>query len=377
MIKSKHLLFAMLCISLTFWGCSKEKVTPTETTEQVKKDDALLTKILKQGFKRQDIVEHEDRYVVQGDIIFYKKEPAPRKTPDNGRIQQARSDYIVAPGYRNISVYLDEGSFSSIDLNGPLNDALNAFNAVGTEIQFSRVYSAGAADIVVVQDPLSLGICGQAGFPFSDGRPFDNVYISEYTLNYYGLTDPSQLTLLVAHELGHCIGFRHTNWQSRGESSAIHIPGTPASDGSSIMNGGTCGVYWGGFSYYDQVGMQVLYTTTPGGTDVLNPGEELLQNESLTSSDGRFTLIMQGDGNLVIYYYNTPLWASNTCCNANINRCAMQGDGNLVLYDVFWNAHWASNTSGYPGGYLIMQNDGNLVIYQNGVPRWASNTCCH
>jgi hypothetical protein len=55
----------------------------------------------------------------------------------------------------------------------------------------------------------------------------------------------------------------------------------------------------------------------------------------------------------------------------------MQSDGNLVLYHVNNAPAWASNTAGKPGSYLIMQNDGNLVIYQPIVPVWASNTVQH
>ena len=40
---------------------------------------------------------------------------------------------------------------------------------------------------------------------------------------------------------------------------------------------------------------------------------------------------------------------------------------------------WASNTDrkGVSPYNLVMQNDGNLVIYdRNGTPTWATNTCC-
>ena len=77
---------------------------------------------------------------------------------------------------------------------------------------------------------------------------------------------------------------------------------------------------------------------------------------------------------LVLYYYNVALWASNTCCNSSINRAVMQGDGNLVLYDTNNTPHWASGTNGYPGAFAAIQSDGNFVIYQNGIARWASNT---
>jgi hypothetical protein len=105
-----------------------------------------------------------------------------------------------------------------------------------------------------------------------------------------------------------------------------------------------------------------------------------------TSCDGRFGLIMQTDGNLVLYEgpcvgtkCGTPLWASNT---VGCGGCAaMQEDGNLVVYDgagrLSGHASWASGTNGNSGAVLALQNDGNLVIYSGSTPIWASNTCCH
>jgi hypothetical protein len=108
-------------------------------------------------------------------------------------------------------------------------------------------------------------------------------------------------------------------------------------------------------------------------SDTLGVGAQLTPGQSIVSSDGRFTMIMQTDGNLVIYLEGTPLWASNTAGKPARN-VIMQGDGNLVIYAPDGTPTWSSNTFGHSGATLIMQNDGNAVIYQAGTPLWSSQT---
>lgn len=106
------------------------------------------------------------------------------------------------------------------------------------------------------------------------------------------------------------------------------------------------------------------YPATPG--NVLAPGQALRVNEYLRSKSGRYTLIYQGDGNLVIYDYSKPIWDSCTSGRLSGGRLVMQTDGNLVIYDDAMYAHWDTGTSQYSGWgcYLMMQDDGNLVIYK-------------
>ncbi len=55
----------------------------------------------------------------------------------------------------------------------------------------------------------------------------------------------------------------------------------------------------------------------------------------------------------------------------------MQTDGNLVLYGPSSSVVWASGTNGHPGARLVIQNDGNLVIYSGSTPLWATGTSGH
>ena len=91
-------------------------------------------------------------------------------------------------------------------------------------------------------------------------------------------------------------------------------------------------------------------------------GERLYEQQYVDSRDGRFRLIYQGDGNLVLYGPSGPVWASNTT-GASAGRAEMQGDGNLVVYDASSTPVWASGTDGHNGAFLSIHENGNLVIY--------------
>jgi hypothetical protein len=86
-----------------------------------------------------------------------------------------------------------------------------------------------------------------AGFP-SGGLPFGTINIGDDIATSFGL---AVTTHVITHELGHCIGFRHTDFFDRSIScggmpenegdaglGAVHIAGTPtdAVHNGSIMN---------------------------------------------------------------------------------------------------------------------------------------------
>jgi hypothetical protein len=123
----------------------------------------------------------------------------------------------------------------------------------------------------------------------------------------------------------------------------------------------------------------------------LNPGDLLF------SATRAFQLILQTDGNLVLYglddtsligalvppppqlilnaAYTKVIWASGTNATDGPVRCNMQTDGNLVLYDKWGDALWSSGTNGQPGVFLRCQDDGNLVMLApNGAVIKSSNT---
>ncbi len=105
--------------------------------------------------------------------------------------------------------------------------------------------------------------------------------------------------------------------------------------------------------------------------DRLDAGRALTVGQSIVSSNSRYRLVYQGDGNLVLYddVDRVVPWASNTG-GTSPSQALMQSDGNFVIYTAPSGVAWATGTSNSSGAYLQLQNDSNLVIYHNGQPIW-------
>ena len=102
-------------------------------------------------------------------------------------------------------------------------------------------------------------------------------------------------------------------------------------------------------------------------------GAVLANNQSIPSCDGRFSLVMQADGNLVLYYQGSAHWATYTHGNGGA-QLVFQADGNLVIYASNHEVLWATYTHGHPQATFAIQNDGNLVIYSQGNALWNSGS---
>ena len=118
--------------------------------------------------------------------------------------------------------------------------------------------------------------------------------------------------------------------------------------------------------------MQYQFEDTPiAATESIS--NQLVNGTSLSSADStpifspdkKSNLVMQTDGNLVLYQKNTPIWSTNTQNKGTAPyKLTMQKDNNLVIYDttskVIWDAGTNTGVSG--SAHLEICNDGNLEI---------------
>lgn len=108
------------------------------------------------------------------------------------------------------------------------------------------------------------------------------------------------------------------------------------------------------------------------GPDTLVRGQSLQAGQFLRSQNGLYTLVMQGDGNLVQYNQaGQALWHTSTH-GSGATFAVMQGDGNFVIYRPDGVPVWHTGTYGTAADRLVVQNDDNIVIYgPGGQVFWA------
>lgn len=103
-------------------------------------------------------------------------------------------------------------------------------------------------------------------------------------------------------------------------------------------------------------------------------GQTIVTGRQIVSDNLKYRLIIQPDGNLVLYNNSAPIWHANTVGSA-APTLVMQSDGNLVLYAQGSVPVWNSRTVTGLYSMLRLQDDGNLVMYANGNnPKWSTGT---
>ena len=89
---------------------------------------------------------------------------------------------------------------------------------------------------------------------------------------------------------------------------------------------------------------------------------------------GQSSLVMQSDGNLVLYNGKSPLWASNTAGQGKAPfKAIMQSDGNFVVYDASNAPTWASGTNKGAGKYALALQGAKIALLFNSAIVWSSD----
>lgn len=222
-------------LSLSIVGCKKEVKEPLQ--QEIPQE--VLAKIQQHGFGISDVQLVEEGYQVEGDIIL--TEEFLNSTPGGyylriAEVEQYRTTNLVSAP-RTITVSMSSKLSSLAGYIPALDEMVARYNAQNLQITFQRVASGGSINFVNANGPY----LASAGFPSSSGSPYGQVKV--YSRNIGSGTSSTFINFLAtifAHEVGHCVGFRHTDYMDRSYScggsptnegastvGAIHIPGTP------------------------------------------------------------------------------------------------------------------------------------------------------
>lgn len=229
-------LAVLLIAGVALTACKKE-VTDEAVQEEISQE--TLRKIYNHGFGTTNVQRVEEGYLVEGDIIL--TEEFLNSIPGGDLLliantEQYRTTNLVS-GARVITVSLDSKLAALAGYPQALAEMVRRYNAETLRLTFQIVNSNGDIRFVNANGPY----LASAGFPNNSGDPYGQVKVYSRNIGTgSSSTFINFLATILAHEAGHCIGFRHTDYADRsyscggayaneGASSigAIHIPGTP------------------------------------------------------------------------------------------------------------------------------------------------------
>ncbi|MBW8684890.1 zinc-dependent metalloprotease [Chitinophaga sp. B61] len=231
-------------------SCKKESAPVTTTEDQSAVSQSTLDRISALGFSTAGVRKFNDGYLVEGDILLSEKDLATQKishalhTPKE---EQYSTTNLVTGLPRTITVRV-ASTLGTAFVTGT-DTAIARYNRLNLRITFRRVTS-GTANITISgfnQGPSGGGIVlGSAGFPTSSGNPYNSILMNTNAAAYGSNPNVLYVGSVIQHEIGHCIGFRHTDYFNRALScggatsnegtagvGAVHIPGTPTGNSSN------------------------------------------------------------------------------------------------------------------------------------------------
>jgi hypothetical protein len=250
--------------------------------------DDVAAAVRKLGFSTVGMIDRGDVVIVEGDVVLEKAgllslaergvrsvDPTQGLRPNQPRLQWVVDTLVARSNVSNIRVDLS-GIASDQNWVNAVRAAISDWNSVpGTVVYFVE---SSPADLSFVFADLrnpnypDISVIAQAMFPTgSPGRVGSQIKVNTYAP---GLS-ASQKEFNMVHEMGHTIGFRHTNWQGyncganhftehAGDGGAHQVAETPPTDASSVMNGCYGDHSWTGFSGYDEIAVSHLYA--PGSS---------------------------------------------------------------------------------------------------------------
>lgn len=260
-MKKMKSILVLLFTALTLFSCNKDD----ETTEPVqgsqgnlKVTQNVLNKVKSLSLTNSDVQVFkntkldgttEDAFLIDGDIVMTEDQLNKMDLEGDVITEQWRVLNSVSAANKTIQIVGLSGSGAgasalTANMRAGLEAAVKRYNDLRLSIKFLLSFSSNTSNAnIIVRRQVNAISAGLSGTPYG-GKPYSFITLSS-ELDNYSVGASAQVA---AHELGHCIGLRHTDWYSRqscGEmkqeetsAGAVQIPGTPyyAFDATSYMN---------------------------------------------------------------------------------------------------------------------------------------------
>jgi hypothetical protein len=249
---------AALAVSFAalMFGCA----SGTDDTQEI------VDNLIQAGFPADDIMVVDGLVYVGRDAQVSLEASREMLTPDPGQ-EQYRTTNLVSLTLDTICV--DGSRLTKEPFNTALNDALTNYNSLNLTFHMVRTSGNQAGCDALISIRLAGPTGGSSGFP-SGGVPFNSIQVGRSLSSFATNT----VTHVITHELGHCVGFRHSDFFNRSIScggqpsnegdagiGAILIAGTPSGAvvGGSVMNSCFRSVEAGVFTSTDKTALNALY----------------------------------------------------------------------------------------------------------------------
>jgi hypothetical protein len=236
-------------------------------TDPQAENEEIVSNLIAAGFPADDIMVVDGAVYVGRDAEVSLEASREMLQPGPQKLEQYRTSNLVSTSVTKICIVPTSQFNSYSRLSDGLDLAIENYNSQGLRLTFAR---GSASDCTAtISAKTTSGAGGSSGFP-KGGKPYGTINIGTGLQSYSVDVNEHVIT----HEIGHTIGFRHSDYYNRSIScgtggnegdagvGAILIPGTPstATVGGSIMNSCFRSTEKGEWSSSDKTALHYLYS---------------------------------------------------------------------------------------------------------------------